>query len=614
MCEPVHTQWPIAKPLEEGMPFYTFSVPSFHISEVRSAHSDTLFASTALKVNNANGSLHLSFDPQGAALNDRKAGGGVDLPFMFKNVFVPPPTPENPDGGAVFWTFLLVNAGHTDSGFVAVLNKAADAFAGALAGKVIDAAASGLGVTSLEFLAGLGVVLGAQEVLNLFTANCDGQVASGSFAFTARQLAEMAQPGATHPFSQANHGSKFSDACGAGSEYEINYQISRNTEARIQELRLEKTGWAQASLSSIVVNNPPAFPLETGSPLAALSAADNIPRVFYVGVDDQVHELRLETTGWAQAGISAIVTNNPPAFPMQSGSPLASIVSRDGIPRIYYGGVDRHIQELRLEKTGWVQADLSAIVVNRPPAVPMRIGSPLTTVLSNVDGVPRIIYMGEDNHVQQLSLERVGWTQGDLSSLVTNSPPAHPLQNGSPLAALVTTDGIPRVYYIGDDNDINELRLERTGWAQANISAVVTNNPPAFPLKRGCAIDAQVSSDGIPRIFYIGEDNQIRELRLERTGWAQASISAIVTNNAPAFPPLEKSPLATLVTPDSVLRVFYVGVDNQVRELRLERTGWAQASITAIVTNNPPAFPREIDSPLFAYLSPNGIPRIVYRG
>jgi Fungal fucose-specific lectin len=599
--------------LEEDMPFYTFAVPSFHITQVRSAHSDTLFASTALKVNNANGSLHLNFDPQGAALNDRKAGGGVDLPFTFKNVFVPPPTPENPDGGAVFWTFLLVNAGHTDSGFVAVLNKAADAFAGALAGDVIDSAGVDV-VDSLEALAGLGIVLGAQEVLNLLTANCDGQVASGSFEFTAKQLAEMMQPGAIHPFTRANPGTSSPSGCGhENSQYDINYQIARNTEARIRELSLGNAGWLQAPLSDIVVNNPPAFQLETGSPLAALTGPDNVPRVFYAGVDDQIHELSLGNAGWTQAGISAIVTNDPPAFPMQSGSPLAALVSREGIPLIFYNGVDRHIHELRLERDGWIQADLSAIVVNNGPAFPAEIGTPLASIIS-LDGVIRIFYVGENNNIQQLSLEREGWTQGDITNLVTNSPPAHPRQSDSPLAAIVSPDGVPRVFYVGDDNSINELRLEKTGWIQASISTKVTNNPPAFPLKRGTAITAQVNNDSIPRVLYIGEDNQIHALRLERAGWVQEGISAIVTNRPPAFPPRENSPLATLATPDSIPRVFYIGADNQVHELRLERTSWVQDGISAIVTNNPPAFPPEINTPLFAYLSPNGVLRLVYRG
>ena len=81
------------------MGIYNFSIPSFHINEIRSAHDDTLFAATSLKVLNANGSLHHDFGAKSAALGDRKAGGGVDLNMSWENIFVPDPTPENPDGG-----------------------------------------------------------------------------------------------------------------------------------------------------------------------------------------------------------------------------------------------------------------------------------------------------------------------------------------------------------------------------------------------------------------------------------------------------------------------------------------------------------------------------------
>ena len=75
-----------------------------------------------------------------------------------------------------------------------------------------------------------------------------------------------------------------------------------------------------------------------------------------------IHELRLERTGWIQADLSAIVTDNPPAFPAVNGSALFAYVTPDSVPRVVYIGVDYHIHELRLERTGWIQADLSEAV------------------------------------------------------------------------------------------------------------------------------------------------------------------------------------------------------------------------------------------------------------
>jgi hypothetical protein len=40
------------------MAIYNFTIPNFHIASMRSAHSDTLFATTSLVVANAGGGLH----------------------------------------------------------------------------------------------------------------------------------------------------------------------------------------------------------------------------------------------------------------------------------------------------------------------------------------------------------------------------------------------------------------------------------------------------------------------------------------------------------------------------------------------------------------------------
>src|SRR5262249_50364157 len=164
--------------------------------------------------------------------------------------------------------------------------------------------------------------------------------------------------------------------------------------------------------------------------------------------------------------------------------------------------------------------------------------------------------------IHELRLEKTGWTQAGISAIATNNPPAFPLAVGSPLCVVFTPDRILRIFHVGQDNDIRELRLEKDGWAQASLSAIVTNNPPAFPLAAGSPLSAVVTPDGIPRVFHFGRDNDIRELRLEPTGWAQASLSAIVTNNPPAFPAAVRTPLSAVVTQDGVPRIFYFGQDN----------------------------------------------------
>jgi hypothetical protein len=371
-------------------------------------------------------------------------------------------------------------------------------------------------------------------------------------------------------------------------------------ELRLQGTNLTPVGWIQADLSAIVTDSPPAVPAINGSSVHAYVTPDGIPRVVYVGVDSHIHELRLQKS-WIQADLSAIVTNNSPAVPAINGSSVHAYVTPDGIPRVVYIGVDSHIHELRLQGTnltpvGWIQADLSAIVTDNPPAVPAAIGSPVHAYVTP-DGIPRVVYVGVDSHIHELRLQK-SWIQSDLSAIVTDNPPAVPAINGSSLYAYVTPDSIPRVLYVGVDSHIHELRLQGTnltpvGWIQSDLSAIVTDNPPAVPAINGSSVHAYVTPDSIPRVVYVGVDSHVHELRLQGTNltpvsWIQADLSAIVSDNPPAFPAV--GDLFAYVTPDSVARVVYLGTDCHIREQRLQGT-WIQADLSAIVTDNPPASP-----------------------
>ena len=210
------------------MAIYNFTIPNFHITQIRSAHKDTLYASAGLRVMDAIGGLHNDLAPQGASLGDHGAGDEVGLNLSFKNVDVPDPTPDNPDGGAVYWTFLLVNQGNADitaAGFVAVINKAVDAFAGALADKVGEGAA-----VTVASLYGLAAILGIQELVNLITADCDGTVAVGDIELTAANLAGLVPiTGQVWTQNQNNPGTNSPAGCGRNSDYVVTYQIQNLT-------------------------------------------------------------------------------------------------------------------------------------------------------------------------------------------------------------------------------------------------------------------------------------------------------------------------------------------------------------------------------------------------
>jgi hypothetical protein len=199
---------------------YTLAVPQCFIRQIRSLRNDTLVASMGLRVLNAQGALHHDWPALSVNLGDHQKGTSVAIGLSYQDVDVPDPTSQLPDGGSIYWSFLLANMGHSDSGTVAVLSKAADAIAGALAGKLFDAG----GLTPAT-LGAFAAVLGIQELLNLLTANCDGVVGVLGLALTAADLAQMSPD-----LNQVNcPGTNSPAGCGANSNYDISYRIVANS-------------------------------------------------------------------------------------------------------------------------------------------------------------------------------------------------------------------------------------------------------------------------------------------------------------------------------------------------------------------------------------------------
>jgi hypothetical protein len=194
-----------------------------------------------------------------------------------------------------------------------------------------------------------------------------------------------------------------------------------------------------------------------------------------------------------------------------------------------------------------------------------------------------------------------GWIQADLSNFTIDGAPT-PVAGD--LFPYVTRDGVPRIVYRGTDSHIHELRLQG-GWIQADLSQLVTNGTPV-----PAAGDPfpYVTPEGIPRIVYRGTDFHIHELRLQGA-WLQADLSNIVVNGPPIpAGQFDGDPFA-YVTLDGVARVLYQGQDAHIHEFRLQGA-WLQADLSALSGNPPPP----ADGHVFAYVTVDGIPRVIYRG
>ena len=194
----------------------TFSLDSFRITDTRSRHNDTDYASCTLLVRDSKG--------QGTPQTLKKKIGDVNngthpVGLKFSNVAVPA-------GGSVVFNYLIVNSGHQSEGDV---DKALEQAGGALAEKGLVAGGTAIGTAILP---GLGTILGAiggflaGEIKSILTANCDGAVAAEQVTLTYDQLISDTAGGpmtkeTKHP------GTDSATGCGSNSMYYVTWHIER---------------------------------------------------------------------------------------------------------------------------------------------------------------------------------------------------------------------------------------------------------------------------------------------------------------------------------------------------------------------------------------------------
>src|SRR5437588_3374068 len=96
------------------MATYALRTTECHIAQIRSPQSDSLYATSAVRVMNAEGGLHHDWPAKSVALGDHGRGERVAINLSLDGIDVPDATAESPDGGAIYWSFLLVNKGQAD--------------------------------------------------------------------------------------------------------------------------------------------------------------------------------------------------------------------------------------------------------------------------------------------------------------------------------------------------------------------------------------------------------------------------------------------------------------------------------------------------------------------
>jgi hypothetical protein len=339
-----------------------------------------------------------------------------------------------------------------------------------------------------------------------------------------------------------------------------------------------------------------------------------------IGVPDgDIHEILWVNNDFYHYDLSAMAQglSNWPAEYYWDNAPVATIGS-DGNPFGYWSGPEGNepfvrriactgpfalgtsIHELHMDgQAVWWRNNIGAT-----PSPTVWYGRPFG--FTDANGVARVVYLGADGHIHQLSLiEGFGWFDDDLFAEVGN-PFGVAIHVPT---AYVTDDGVTRVIYIDVDYHIHELRNEN-GWHDADlsqltnaISAQIVGTPP-FPY--------MTPGDGAWRIVYLGSDGQIQELvSYPGQPWVYNKLWSIQNQDPNVVNGALSGPHA-YVSPNGTARVVYVGIDNHIHEFRLEPGGWFHTDLNADLVNGAPGVPADARTTPVGFVTPSGESCVVY--
>jgi alpha-L-fucosidase len=290
----------------------------------------------------------------------------------------------------------------------------------------------------------------------------------------------------------------------------------------------------------------PAPPAAGGRMLTGFGVGMDLdPRVYYLGADKQIHELawfKDDPQGPGALGKWHYrpVGQEAGAVPAAAGSALAGFgVGTDLDPRVYYLGADNQVHELAwFNDTPQGPSALGRwhyrAVGQEVQAPKADVGSALAGFGVGTDLDPRVYYLGaDDKHVHELAWTRGpndpanAWHTRDVHDSVVPWTPTD--ADGSALTGFGARANLdPRVYYVSKDSERdgyypNGLVWLNGRWQFREGAKELRLDPalPPVPVTSLASPDSKLTGFAVgyhePRVYFENSKGDVNELRVVNT-------------------------------------------------------------------------------------------------
>ncbi len=267
--------------------------------------------------------------------------------------------------------------------------------------------------------------------------------------------------------------------------------------------------------------------------------------------------------------LSLAAIGQQPGTNVGPGSGLASLITPDGMPHVFYVSDSQHVFQLSWNSaSGWQSQDLTALT----GATLAISGSALTSVLQG--SISNVFYLDSTGHVQHLSLNGSSWSSEDLTSLTSGALALA----GSPVSSIgAATDGMLHVFYVGTDHHIYRMYWDSGNTLHNQDFTGLCFGTPVGP---GSGLSAVINPHGDPHAIYLDGRQHVNDAHRGGGGDYGTDDLTFYTGNTPAA---VGSPLGSMgATTDASASVFYVGTNRHIFRIYWPPTGLTNQDFTAL--------------------------------
>jgi len=298
---------------------------------------------------------------------------------------------------------------------------------------------------------------------------------------------------------------------------------------------------------------------------------------FYLDMNQHVIDLSLSSTGlWTKQDLTALTGAGAAA----ADSALAAMLDSAGNGRVFYVGTNRHVWQLKLDTTNtWTDAgDATSKAGSTKTVAP---GSSLAAFGPAVSTSVHVLYLDSTQHVNDLRRtvpEPATWSNEDVTTLTS----AGSALAGSTLAGLTDAAGNVRAFFVGTNQHVWQLKLSTANaWSNSGdvmVSAGITKTVAAGSslVAIGPAVGSSV------HVLFLDSTQHVNDLARtipEPATWSNRDATSLAGVGAAT----SGSSLAGLVDAVGNVRAFYVGTNQHAWQLKLDTTNtWTDSGDTMV--------------------------------